>query len=772
MLIVASLTACGGGGGNGGSGSTTSSLILTLSTHTVTVSATTAQAAPAASLNIELTNPNQEKVYVLFSGTQKVITGLSLTDETATSATVAISLQSPSNLTVGTYSDTVTINVCSDVNCTQPVQNSPQTATVQYTITAAPPAATITTLTPATVDAGAASFILTIEGTNFNSKSVVQVNGSPRQTTFVSATELSAAITAGDVVLAGTDAIAVSNAAIGGNTTAGAILTVQVFVLTSLSPNTLPAGATGFVLTVNGNSFVPTSVVEWNGTPLASTYVATNRLTAQVSTADVMASGSASVSVSTPGIGGGTTSGLTFTIQPIPALSLGSVQPAWVTAGNGPFLLNVTGAGFTSTTTVQWNGSPRPTSYVSSTQVTAQISGSDVSAPGTASITVANAGGAATGSTQVTINPFSKDAVALQIDTRHSGTMTFNSLTLPVSSAWTSTDLGGTPSYPLIAAGMVFITSSISNTQSQLFALDQATGAVVWDPVSIPGASNAAYDASTVFVVSSIFGQPGLMQAFNAADGSLKWSTSLTGQYTFTAPPTAAAGLVFTGGSGSGGTLYALDETSGAVTWSRQVVNGDFSAPAVSADGVYVSYPDWTYDFVPWNGDPLWRNATSGGGGGGATPVVANGTLYSPNGVNTYSGTTFDAETGTVTGTYAADNMPAIGTQSGYFLQGGVLRSLALSTGNVNWSFNGDGLLVTSPLVVNQVVFVGSSSGNLYGVDTTAGTQLWQVNLGAALSPGPTFGVDTQITALAAGDGLLIVPTGHQITAFVLSTNP
>ncbi len=79
---------------------------------------------------------------------------------------------------------------------------------------------------------------------------------------------------------------------------------------------------------------------------------------------------------------------------------------------------------------------------------------------------------------------------------------------------------------------------------------------------------------------------------------------------------------------------------------------------------------------------------------------------------------------------------------------------------------------MTSPLVVNQVVFVGSSSGNLYGLDATAGTQLWQVNLGAALPPGPTFGVDTQVTALAAGAGLLIVPTGHQVTDFLLSTNP
>ncbi|MGE5757779.1 MAG: PQQ-binding-like beta-propeller repeat protein, partial [Sideroxydans sp.] len=163
-------------------------------------------------------------------------------------------------------------------------------------------------------------------------------------------------------------------------------------------------------------------------------------------------------------------------------------------------------------------------------------------------------------------------------------------------------------------------------------------------------------------------------------------------------------------------------------------------------------------------------------GGGGGTPVVANGVLYAPNGFGTYNGSTFNAATGALLGSYVADNPPAIGTQNGYFLQSKTLRGISLASNTVLWSFAGDGLLVTSPIVVNSgansYVFVGASSGNLYAVDATTGAQLWTVNLGAAIPSGSGWGARMQISALAAGNGLLVVPAGNTLTAYTLSTAP
>jgi outer membrane protein assembly factor BamB len=77
--------------------------------------------------------------------------------------------------------------------------------------------------------------------------------------------------------------------------------------------------------------------------------------------------------------------------------------------------------------------------------------------------------------------------------------------------------------------------------------------------------------------------------------------------------------------------------------------------------------------------------------------------------------------------------------------------------------------LTGGPIAVNQYVIIGSSSGNLYALDGTTGTQVWSVNLGAAID---ASGFGLPYSGLAAGDGLLVVPSGTSVTAYILSTNP
>jgi outer membrane protein assembly factor BamB len=99
------------------------------------------------------------------------------------------------------------------------------------------------------------------------------------------------------------------------------------------------------------------------------------------------------------------------------------------------------------------------------------------------------------------------------------------------------------------------------------------------------------------------------------------------------------------------------------------------------------------------------------------------------------------------------------------------LQGIQQSNNQVLWSFTGDGDLVTAPVIVNDYVFIGSSSGNLYAVDATTGQQVWMQRLGAAIPSSNEIGVDFY-TGLAAGDGLLVVPNGNNVTAFTLSTSP
>ena len=73
------------------------------------------------------------------------------------------------------------------------------------------------------------------------------------------------------------------------------------FISLPLSPGSVVPGGAGFTLTVNGAGFLPTSVVNWNGTALPTTFVNNKQLTAAVPASDVAAPGSASVTVSTSG---------------------------------------------------------------------------------------------------------------------------------------------------------------------------------------------------------------------------------------------------------------------------------------------------------------------------------------------------------------------------------------------------------------------------------------------------------------------------------------
>jgi hypothetical protein len=71
------------------------------------------------------------------------------------------------------------------------------------------------------------------------------------------------------------------------------------------------------------------------------------------------------------------------------APTLTALSPSTVAAGSPAFTLTVNGAGFVTGSTVRWNGSDRPTTFLSSTQLNAAIPAADVIFGGPFAITVA-----------------------------------------------------------------------------------------------------------------------------------------------------------------------------------------------------------------------------------------------------------------------------------------------------------------------------------------------------------------------------------------------
>ena len=285
------------------------------------------------------------------------------------------------------------------------------------TISGNNPVPAITSISPNSATQNTAAFTLTVNGTGFIQSSVIRWKGADRPTTYVSNTQLTAQIPASDLTTAGAAAVTVFNPAPGGGSSNSVDFTVippnPVPAITSLSPNTAVEGSAGFTLTVNGTGFVNGSVVRWDGQTRVTTFVSATQVTAQILASDIVGAGTAAVSVFNPTPGGGTSNTVSFAItsnaNPTPALT--AINPSSATAGAAAFTLTATGNGFVSTSKVRWNGADLTTTFVSATQLTAQVPANLVATAGTAQVTVFSPtpGGGTTAPLNFTINPVAQN---------------------------------------------------------------------------------------------------------------------------------------------------------------------------------------------------------------------------------------------------------------------------------------------------------------------------------------------------------------------------
>jgi outer membrane protein assembly factor BamB len=757
-LILVLLTACGGGGT-----SSNPPLSASASPASADLTSSTTGGLPSERISVVLAGTLTSNVTTVVVGSAK---GYATAIVDATGTVVIFGID-PGLLAAGTYTDTLSVNVCYDDQCQRPAIASPVKIPVSYTVTQGDPstvAPKITDTVPASAPVGSADLELTIDGTNFTPSSFVYWNNQVLPATYVSVHRLTVMVPASDLAVVATVGIEVSNQPTGGGASATQTFQVRgpVPTVSSLSPATAGRDGSAFLLTLDGTGFDSTSQVTWNGDPVPTAFVSPTRVTAQIGIDHIAAAGAFPIGVYNVDGGSITSNTMTVTVADAP-LSVTSLVPSAVTAGGPAYLQTVTGTGFDATSTLQFNGSPRATTVVSTTRIVAQLSAADVAGIGSAVITVTNGGTnpATSGPLTLTMGAASTDATAWQINPQHNGAIRFANIVgptaLPTLPAWTA-QLDGIGFNPLIAGGRVFI-PVVASGEGQLVALSAATGAVLWGPVSLPWPiSGATYDNGRVIAVSG----GGQMSAFDAATGTLLWSTLLTGQPYFTSP-TAANGIVFVGGAGFGSRLYAVNDATGGLMWTRE--DGDGSEPTVTADGVYVSYPCHAHDFQPATGETVWFDDGDCTGGSGGRGMYANGVYYSPDSLGPTTGRMFDAETGSVLSDYTGK--AALGSSMGYFIQwSGTLKAVDLASGTARWTFAGDGNLVSQPILVNSYVFVESDSGKLYALDAVTGTQLWSTSLGSAFDP------SLSVSLMTAGNGLLLVPLGKSLVAYTLSNNP
>jgi hypothetical protein len=134
-----------------------------------------------------------------------------------------------------------------NVTVTNPGPGGGASAPAAFTVNNPVPTLATATAGGNTHISGGAAFVLTVTGTNFISgnageSTVINFNGKAEPTTFVSATQVTAAIPASDAATAGTFPVTVTNPAPGGGTTAAVNFTIDGFTLSGPATTTVQAG--------------------------------------------------------------------------------------------------------------------------------------------------------------------------------------------------------------------------------------------------------------------------------------------------------------------------------------------------------------------------------------------------------------------------------------------------------------------------------------------------------------------------------------------------
>jgi Putative Ig domain len=228
---------------------------------------------------------------------------------------------------------------------------------------------------------------------------------------------------------------------------------VDVPTVTSLSPNSSGSGAGNLTITVNGTNFVdkvavagqqiPGSQVSWVGqviTPLATTFVNANQLTATVPSALLATPGFAAVTVVQP-------SNVSSIVGPSSAFSvngpsLSSVSPISVPAGSSATPITVHGAFFVANaatqavSTISLTGTALPTTFVDTGTLTATVPTGMLNSPTQYNVQVTNPGGAT------------------------STTVTFSVLAPVITSLSSVSIPAGSPAFQLTVTGSSYLTGS------------------------------------------------------------------------------------------------------------------------------------------------------------------------------------------------------------------------------------------------------------------------------------------------------------------------
>jgi len=343
--------------------------------------------------------------------------------------------------------------------------------------------------------------------------------------------------------------------------------------------------------------------------------------------------------------------------------------------------------------------------------------------------------------------------------------------------------------------GLVF-PGSFENVQ---MALDAKTGAVAWTTLTKgPMIFNGAYSDGRFFRGGT---DDNTMYAFNATTGEVLWNYSPdNSDGYFTSGSAVAYGIVYN--LNKDGNLYALDATTGRLVWKYQGPGTMLwpGFPTVADGKIYATTGEaaqyggevGTSEFVCLNaytGALKWKLPIEA-----LAPresvAIAYGKLFIIPGsvtdaVDAISGSEYD-----IFNQVWAIGSNDMATNDWPMWRADPSHSSTATVGPANltlaWKFTTAGSVISSPSIVNGVVYVGSQDKNIYALGAFSGELLWKFQTQSFIESSPavadgkvyTGGDDGYVYCLDAYNGVLYWKTfvngnlPYTYGSFVLKSSP
>ena len=197
------------------------------------------------------------------------------------------------------------------------------------------------------------------------------------------------------------------------------------------------------------------------------------------------------------------------------------------------------------------------------------------------------------------------------------------------------------------------------------------------------------------------------------SDGSIIWKYTIEASGGIQCTPTLGEQYVFI--CGCDGKLHVIDVETGSTVETVEIGDPTLSTPAVVGPNVYFGTEGATLFDVDWKKPKIiWKYQNS-----------KRRTSYR--------------------------SSPAVSDRGVVIGGRNKLVELIDENGKRNWSFPTKGRIDSSPVIVDNRVFVGSADGRIYGLDLKTGEKVWSYDGGAPFSASPAVAQGRLVIGNEAG---------------------